>query len=70
MFPPSDPTITDVEPRDPTPTVFTDENIEGLSHEQLCHITVGLVRAMKSVTEQLIAQGKVIAALQEKAQNL
>ena len=70
MFPPSDPTITDVEPHDPTLPDFTDESIEGLSHEQLCHITVGLVRATKSITEQLIAQGKAIAALQEKAQKL
>ena len=70
MFPPSDPTITDVEPHDPTPPDFTDENIEGLSHEQLRHITLGLVRATKSITEQLIAQGKAIAALQEKAQKL
>jgi hypothetical protein len=31
---------------------------------------VGLVRATKSITEQLIAQGKAIAALQEKAQKL
>lgn len=73
MFPPVDPTITDVEPHEPAADLqFTEEDVQALTHEQLCTITitVSMVHSLKQITSQLIAQGKMIEFLRSKIENV
>ncbi len=71
MFPPVDPTITDVEPHEPaTDLQFTEEDVQALTHEQLCAITVSMMQSLKQITSQLIAQGKMIEFLRSKIENV
>jgi hypothetical protein len=71
VFPPVDPTITDVEPHEPaTDLQFTEEDVQALTHEQLCAITVSMMQSLKQITSQLIAQGKMIEFLRSKIENV
>ena len=63
--------ITDVKPKEEEELVEEQElDYTQLSHEQLCQLVGGLLKATKEVTSQLLILSQQVASLREQQQKL